>query len=206
MKTGLKKVCFLFVVVGVLAGQICHAAATLSVSPSAVGNDYTGVITLNISGLTNGEAVKVQTYLDLNSNGVVDAGEPLIDAFNLTDGGVTTIGGITNINVPFDSNAATGAITATLSFAPQLENVVGQKIYRVVSNPSGAFTPVTATLDVTNAALPQSISGIVYSNGIAPLAHAIVVALTATNTSYVASTIADSSGQYYLTLPAGSYV
>jgi hypothetical protein len=189
-----------------LMENFCHAAVTLSLSPSAVGNDYTGVITLNISGLTNGEAVKVQTYLDLNSNGVVDAGEPLIDAFNLTDGGVTTIGGITNINVPFDSNAATGEITATLSFAPPLENVVGQKIYRILSNPSGAFTPVTATFDVTNAALPQSISGIVYSNGIAPLANTIVVALTATNTSYVASTVANTAGQYYLTLPVGSYV
>jgi hypothetical protein len=206
MNTALKKVGFLFVVFGVLAGRICHAAVTLSVSPSAVGNNYTGFITLNIAGLTNGEAVKVQTYLDLNSNGVVDAGEPLIDAFNLTDGGVTTIGGITNINVPFDSNAATGAITTTLSFATTLENIVGQKIYRVISNPSGAFTPVTATLDVTNAALSQSVSGIVYSNGIAPLAHAIVVALTATNTTYFASTIANASGQYYLTLPTGGYV
>jgi hypothetical protein len=206
MNTALKKVGFLFVVFGVLAGQICPAAVTLSVSPSAVGNNYTGFITLNIAGLTNGEAVKVQTYLDLNSNGVVDAGEPLIDAFNLADGQANVIGGITNINVPFDSNATTGAITATLSFAPTLENVVGQKIYRVVSNPSGLFTPVTATLDVTNAALPQSISGIVYNNGIAPLAHAIVVALTATNTSYVASTVANESGQYFLTLPVGSYV
>ena len=42
------------------------------------------------------------------------------------------IDGITNINVPFDSNSATGAITTTLNFAPPmvLENIVGQKVYR----------------------------------------------------------------------------
>lgn len=189
-----------------LKASLGNAAVSLTVTPSAVSNTYSGSITLNIAGLTYGETVKVQTYLDLNDNGVVDPGEPLIDVFNLTDGGVAVIGGVTNISVPFDSNPASGAITAALSFAPTLENVVGQKIYRVVSDPPGAFTPATATLNVTNAAQAQSISGIVYSNGVAPLANAVVVALTATNTSYVAATVADASGNYFLTLPAGSYV
>jgi hypothetical protein len=188
------------------SGSFSRAAVALNIEPSTVGNTYPGFITLNITGLTNGETVKVQTYLDLNSNGVVDAGEPLIDAFNLTDGKATVIGGITNISVPFDSNPATGEITASLSFAPTLENIVGQKIYRIVSNPSGAFSPVTAVLNVTNTALGQAVSGIVYSNGIAPLAHAVVVALTATEQNYVGATIADSSGHYYLTLNPGSYI
>lgn len=201
---------FPFATIGVLvwlkAAPLCAGAVTLTVTPSTVSDTYSGSITLNITGLTNGETVKVQTYLDLNNNGVVDPGEPLIDVFNLTDGGAVFIGGVTNISVPFDSNSATGAITATLSFAPTLENMVGQKIYRVVSNPAGAFAPVTATLTVTNAALAQSVSGVVYSNGVAPLANAVVVALTAQNTSYVGATIADASGHYFLTLPAGSYV
>ncbi len=182
------------------------AAVSLTVLPAAVSNTYSGSITLNITGLTNGEMVKVQTYLDLSGDGVVEAGDPLMDAFNLTDGGASIIGGVTNISVPFDSNSATGAITTVLSFAPTLENVVAQKIYRVISSPSGAFTPVTATLTVTNAGLAQSVSGVVYSNGVTPLAHAVVVALTAENTSYVAGTVANASGYYYLTLPPGSYV
>ena len=206
MKIGLQFPLVILIALIWLKAPLCRAAVSLTVTPSAVGNSYSGSITLNITGLTNGESVKVQTYLDLNSNGVVDAGEPLIDVFNLTDGGVSTIGGVTNISVPFDSNSTTGAITTTLSFAPTLENVVGQKIYRVVSNPTGAFTPVTATLSVTNTALAQSVSGTVYSNGTAPLANAVVVALTATNTSYVAATVANASGNYFLTLPTGSYV
>jgi len=185
--------------------NISRAQAGLTVSPAVIGNTYAGAITLNITGLTNGEKVTVQTYLDLNSNGVVDAGEPLVDAFKIADGGAGVIGGITNISVPFDSEPATGAITTSLSFAPPLENIVGQKIYCVSSYPEGAFTPVTATLDVTNAALNQSVSGVVYSNGVTPLPNAVVVAMTVIGQNYAGSTIADGSGNYFLTLPPGSY-
>ncbi|HZQ45626.1 MAG TPA: hypothetical protein VFC07_01330, partial [Verrucomicrobiae bacterium] len=123
------------------AGSAGFAQVTLGVSPSVISNTYAGLITLNITGLTNGEKVTIQRYLDLNANGVIDAGEPLVDAFGITDGGAMVIGGVTNISVPFDSNPAGGAITATLIFAAPytLENTVGQNIYRVVS-PTGNFS------------------------------------------------------------------
>ena len=52
------------------------------------------------------------------------------------------IGGITNLNVPFDSNSATGAITTTISIAPprSLENLVGQFVFQV-SSPVEIFLP-----------------------------------------------------------------
>ncbi len=183
------------------------SAATLTVTPSVTSNTYPGVITLNIAGLTNGEQVNVQTWLDLNANGVVDRGEPMMDAFKITDGGAMIIGGITNINVPFDSNSATGAITTTLSFAPPmvLENIVGQKIYRLVS-PSGNFSPVTATLTVTNAVTAQTLSGTVYSNGITPLPNAVVVVLPPGGNGYVGAVVADSNGHYSINVNPGSYV
>jgi len=93
-------------------------AVTLTVSPSAISNTYTGVITLNITGLTNTEKVLVQKWVDANANGQVDAGELLMDQGSIADGGAMVIGGITNINVPFDSNSTTGAITTTLNFPP----------------------------------------------------------------------------------------
>ena len=148
----------------------------------------------------------MQTYLDLNSNGVVEANDQFLDVFNITDGGAQVIGGITNVSVPYESNTATGAITTALSFAPPLENVTGQKIYRVVSNPSGAFTPVTAVLNITNAAQDQFVSGVVYSNGVTALPGAVVVALTLTNQNFVGATITDGSGHYFLTLSPGAYL
>ena len=205
MKIRSVQVVLLLFMVAFFNANLALASVGLTVSPSVISNTYPGVITLNITGLTNFQPIKVQTYLDLNSNGVIDPGEPLIDVFNLKESGVTTIGGITNLNVPYDSNPATDAITATLSFAPPLQNVVGQKIYRVISNPAGAFAPVIAIADVTNATLEQSVSGVVYSNGVSPMPNAIVVALTQTNQNLAGATVADPSGHYFLTLASGSY-
>jgi hypothetical protein len=180
------------------------APVTLTVTPSVISNTYPGVITLNITGLTNTETVTIQRWLDLNGNGSIDAGEPMIDAFKISDGGAMIIGGITNINVPFDSNPASGAITTTLNCpaALILDTMAGQYVFQMVS-PTGRFSPVTATFAVTNAALGQSVSGIVYSNGV-PFPNAVVVAKNQLADGGAAA-VADSSGHYFLTLPPGSY-
>ena len=51
---------------------------TLTVTPSAVGNDYTGLITLNITGAQTGEKVIIQKYIDANGDGLIEPGEPLM--------------------------------------------------------------------------------------------------------------------------------
>jgi hypothetical protein len=180
-------------------------AVTLTVTPSVISNNYAGDITLNITGLTNTEQVQVQRWIDGNANGVIDAGELMMESFNIADGGAMVINGVTNLNVPFDSNSATGAITTTLNFAANMtiENMVGHFVYAIVS-PGGRFAPVTATFTVTNAALNQSISGTIYSNGV-PSPYAVVVAQDMQAGNPVASAVADAGGNYFLTLPASSY-
>jgi len=182
------------------------SAATLSVSPAVTSNTYAGVITLSITGLTNGEQVEIQKYLDLNSNGIVDLGEPLTDAFRISDGGVALIGGITNLNIPFDSNPAAGAVTTTLNFLPALvtDTFAASSIYRLVS-PTGRFTPVTTTFVVTNAAFTQFLSGTVYSNGLSPFPNAVVVAQDQQANNPAAGSVTDSAGHYSLALRPGSY-
>jgi hypothetical protein len=186
---------------------LLHATpVTLTVTPSVTSNSYSGVIALNIGGLTNSEQVIVQTYLDLNGNGIIDAGEPTMDAFKISDGGAMIIGGVTNINVPFDSNPAGGAITTSLHFAPPavMENVVGRRIYKVVS-PTGNFSPVTASLTVTNGTAAQWLSGTVYGSGAAPLPYAVVFVLPQDN-GYVGAVVADAAGHYNLSVNPGAYV
>jgi hypothetical protein len=181
------------------------SAATLSVTPSITSNTYSGVITLNITGLTNGEQIVIQKYLDLNGNGIVDSNDPLVDAFRVTDGGASIIGGVTNLNVPFDSNPAPDAIITTHNFIPSLivDTFVGSYIYAVTS-PSGRFTPVPATFTVTNTPFAQYVSGTVFSNGV-PLPNAVVVAQDQQINNPTAGTVADSAGRYYLPLAPGSY-
>ena len=206
------KTCFVFVTL--LAGLLAPAAraATLSVTPAAVSNNYTGVITLNIGGLTNNETVVVSKYLDANGNGVLESFEPLVDSFRITDGGASVIGGVTNLNVAYDGNAATGAISATLNQATPLalQNLVGAYIYRVVS-PGNNFSPTNATFVITNAAYAQTVSGTIYSNGVGPLAGAVVVVLESSvggdgGGRYVAGVVADATGHYQLALSPGNYV
>lgn len=198
----LKRLCSLalFATLGPLAG-----AATLAVSPSSTSNTYTGVISLQIGVLTNAEPVVVQSFLDVNANGVVDTGEPMVDTFAITDGGAALIGGKTNLNVPFDSNATGGAITTTLPFAGQVvQDFVGRHIFRVVS-PTDRFAGVEATFTVTNAAFSQSVTGQVLLAG-SPAPYAVVIALTGSDGEYAGGTISDAAGRYSLRLPTNSYV
>ena len=62
------------------------AAAMFATTMALISNTYTGPITLQITGLTNGETVIIQKYIDLDANGVVDAGDILWQQFQLTDG------------------------------------------------------------------------------------------------------------------------
>ena len=181
-------------------------AATLSVSPSSTSNTYSGLITLQIGGLTNAEPVVVQEFLDVNGNGIVDLGELLVDTFPINDGGASLIGGKTNLNVPFDGNAAGGAITTALPAPAQriVADFVGRHIFRVLS-PSDRFTPVDASFLVTNTAFSQSVTGLVFLAG-APAANAVVIALAgAGDGPYAGGTITDGAGRYSLKLPTNTY-
>ena len=59
-----------------LALLLCQngrAAVGFTITPSAVSNTYVGNITLQVTGLTPGDTVVVQKYLDANADGVIDA-------------------------------------------------------------------------------------------------------------------------------------
>ena len=182
----------------------CSAdGASLTVTPSSISNTYSGAFTLQIAGLTNGEPVTIQRYLDLNGNGSVNAGELLIDTFDLADGSVSVIGGVTNLNVPFDTNPTGGAISTTIRQVAGLDVLVGQQLFRLVS-PSGNFAPLTNLLVITNAALAQSVSGTVFSGG-APVPNAVVVVFAQPNNTFVGGTVADNAGHYLVKLEPGAY-
>jgi hypothetical protein len=53
-------------------------SATFSISPSTVSNTYAGYFTLQAGGLTNGEPIVVENYLDVDSNGRLDGNDMLM--------------------------------------------------------------------------------------------------------------------------------
>jgi N-acetylneuraminic acid mutarotase len=185
-----------------LVGTSVHAA-TLNVSPAAVSNAYTGPITLQISGLTNGEPVLFEQFRDADTNGVPDPGEPTLLSLRVADGQVTSIAGVRNASVPGDDDGATNAQIATrlnLPVLPEVNRVVGNYVFRV-SSPTSRFTPVTGAFAITNSAYPWTISGTV-----APATNALVGLLNASGDGeFLAGTYANATGNYSLRVPPGAY-
>jgi len=200
----MKRLNALSICTGTAIFTLSAAALPVSLAPATTSNTYSGVLTLQVSGLTNGEPVVVETYLDVNGNGVIDAGEPLLDSFRVGDGSVKVIGGVTNLNVPWDSNPSSGAITTVLSLSEPIERAIGNHMFRV-SSPFGNFTPQTNIWTVTNANLGQTVSGTI-AEGEVPVPYAMAVALTMPDTSFAGAVFADASGHYSIHLDPGTYV
>ena len=83
------------------------AVVGLSLSSATVQNDFSGQVSLTISGLTPGQTVRVEKFADLNANGVIDGSDALVRSFKVTDGQLPIIGGVRNLNVPGDDDGAT---------------------------------------------------------------------------------------------------
>jgi uncharacterized repeat protein (TIGR03803 family) len=213
MKTSLIRLFVAFAWLAVF-GQAVFAAVTFNITPSAVSNTYNGTITLQINGLTN-KTVVIQKYLDLNTNGVIDGSDWLVQQFTLQDGTNFVIGGVTNFNVPGDLNATTGAITATLNFrnGDFVQNIVGNYLYKL-SSPGGHFEPLTNQFAVANFPFLQTVTGNVVSNSTGTtLPNAVVLMFppprpgdSGPSGNPLAGVVANNAGSYTAQLPPGTYM
>src|SRR6516225_6315226 len=145
-------------------GRAASAVVTLTTTPSVVSNMYNGVVTLKIDGMTNGVAnVVVQKFLDVNTNGTIDAKDLLVQQFQLTAGQANqftndaTVVTVTNF-MPGDMSSTPGQIVAPLNFenGDFMQTIVGHYLYKV-SNPSGQFNPVTNLFVVNNSPFPCAV-------------------------------------------------
>lgn len=210
MKTLFLRLIFLFAVTGWVAQS--HGVA-LTIAPSAVSNTYNGTISFQVTGLTNGESVVVQKFLDANGNGVVDAGDTLWQAFKLTDGHASVFQdgaiAVTNMNVPGDTDSTTGQITALLNLPSSgfEQTIIGKYLF-VLSSPFGNFTPLTNSFTITNVPYAQSLSGSVIANG-TNVPNAVVLLFQPSSNNNLnpqGGVTADNSGNYQISAPAGDYV
>ena len=192
----------------VLSLALSAGGAALTVTPASISNTYAGLITLKITGLNSGETVLVERFVDVNANGVIDANDWLFSSFLVSDGQVTSFGGVADINIPGDSDSVSGQITTSLSFpnSPELSRVAGSELVRV-SSPTSRFTPVVQPMTVTQFPYSQSITGQVTSGG-SPVANAGVglLVLAGGSAVFLEGTIADASGNYSLAAAPSNYV
>jgi hypothetical protein len=181
-------------------------AVGLVVTPASVSADYSGTITLNITGVVSGQTVVVEQFLDPDGDGLVGPEDKLLLRFTVTDGQRSLIGGQRNINVPGDEDLSEdGNIQTVLNFKalPEANRFSAHFIYRV-SPVSGGFTPVSIVFPVTQPSLPQGVTGQVTSGG-SPVAGAFVFLLPASGPGIVVATIADSNGNFTLNTAPGTY-
>src|SRR5262245_7284885 len=118
-----------------LAGTVSRAAVALTLTPSTISNTYPGSVSLQITGLVNGETVLLERFIDANANATVDSGELLVQSFQVTDGRVTTFGGVRDPHIAGDEDGlANGQIGALYYFldSPEFSSGLGSYVFRVL--------------------------------------------------------------------------
>ena len=210
MKTFLARLVLLFALIGWVTRS--PAAVTVLLTPAAISNTYNGTVTLQVTGLTNGETVFVQKFLDANGNGSVDTGDTLWQAFKLTDGHADVFQddaiAVTNLNVPGDTDATPGQITTLLNISQSgFEQTIAGKYLYVVTSPIGNFQPLTNSFAVTNFPFAQAFSGSVIANGTnVPAAAVLLFAGAGKNLNPQGGAVADNLGHYQISAPPGDYI
>lgn len=193
----------------------------LSLNPARVTNDYTGAVQLHVSNLTNGQTVRVDLFLDLANNGVVEPEDPLYQSYSITDGVVPVIDGVTNVNLPFDQDGTVnGQITMNLPSHGDfgLDRVSGNYLCRVY-DPSDGFTPAVTSFRIDPAVYPQGVAGTLLDSATAtPVAGAVVAlidlsgvfgsasSLDLSQALLASSAFTDSLGRYTNSCPPGFYL
>ena len=156
----------------------------------------------------------VQKFLDANADGIIDARDLLVQQFPLTDGRAgMVIGGITNFNVPGDTDTVAGQITAPFNI-PNGDFTQGVWSGNTCSNcrsSGGILRPSSKILTSPIFPWAQQITGTVVSTGAAvTVPNAVVVFFAAPRGGQhgpgnpVAGTVADSSGHFRDSNPAGN--
>ncbi|MDB6112643.1 MAG: hypothetical protein JWR69_4393 [Pedosphaera sp.] len=186
------------------------AAVGLSISPAIITNDYSGNVTLTITGLTNNQPVQAKRFYDLNGNGTIDAGQDfVVQAFTVTDGQLPKIGGVRNLNVPGDDDGATNGQIQTLLDYPGLSSVVGGMTGNFIfklEDENGA-TLATQVFSVAQKVRTQGVRGCITSAATSlPVTNTPVALATANGSGNPVLTLTDPNGNYTLYAPTGSYV
>jgi len=185
------------------------AGPALTITPSAVTNDFVGTVSLHVTGLTTGETIRVEKFFDVNGNGIIDPGEILVESFTVTDGQVPLIGGVRNSNVPGDDDGATNGQATVNLFYPSVGTVAdrigGNYLVRVSDPNNSGVTPAIQTFTVSQKIQPQGVSGRITAAGSGlPLSNAVVV-LAQQNGNGVVGTGTDTNGNYTIYSAPGSY-
>lgn len=189
------------------AGSAARAAVSLAVSPPAITNDYSGKITLTITGLSPAQQVQVKRFYDLSGNGVIGGRDFVVQSFKVTDGQVSEIGGVRNLNVPGDEDGLTNGQIVTRLDYPGLGGpasaVTGNFIFRL-EDQSGN-TLATQVFSVAQQSQPQGVRGLLLSPASVPITNSPVALIDPSGAKNAIAALTDTNGFFQFYAPTGSY-
>jgi hypothetical protein len=148
----------------------------------------------------------VEWYADLNTNGIIDAGDLLITSFQVTDGQAPLVAGLRNLNVPGDDDGLKNGQIEVVSYHPSAASstAIVTSLIRV-SDPSGSLTSVTQAFTIVEKFYPQGITGRLTSAGTGrPLTNAVVGLQSLAGTT-ITFKLCDTNGNYSFYCVPGQY-
>jgi hypothetical protein len=177
--------------------------AALTVSPASLANDYTGAVTLTATGLTSGQTVHVDVVRDLNANGSVNTGEPVVVSSKITDGQAPAVAGMRVPAMPGDGDGAVNGqvrVALTRPTISPLLSVTGKYLCRVRSTTGTLLA--SAALTVTMRGYGQTVSGTVIAGQGVPGA---CVQLASADRTIAIGTLSGTNGSFSISAPPGRY-
>jgi hypothetical protein len=164
---------------------------------------------LTVTGLANQQTVLIEEFRDANGNGAIDAGEPLLLSFKVSDGQVALFAPPPGRGSPGDDdNATNGQVrkVLTLSILPESVRAVGSYVFKV-SALDGSFVPVVQPFVILPGAYPQAVEGRVLDGG-TPVASAMValLAVSGDDAALVTAIWTDGTGHFSLPAPPDDYL
>ncbi|MBX7210034.1 MAG: carboxypeptidase-like regulatory domain-containing protein [Verrucomicrobiaceae bacterium] len=187
---------------------MASGAVNATVTPASTSSIATSPVIVNVTGLTTGQVVIIERFVDANGDGVINAGEFLAEMHTITDGVVSTFGGVAYPVIPGDEDGvANGQISVSVTplLGPELGRLAGAQLIRV-SSPTSAFAAFIRALTITQPVEAQSISGSVTSGGNpVPFASVVLLDATSPNGELARGVVANALGQFTVNAAPGSY-
>ncbi len=182
----------------VLAGP---GGPALGVSPATIAWTSNAWVTVTVSNLTAGAKVDISLYVDVQSNGVVDAVDQLLASFRVQDGVTNSLG--SSVIVDDEDGSANGTVVSRLAYFGQegAFHVIGNYLWQARTVSGG--TSVVTRFSVTQPTSTVWITGSVVNYMTTSPVPAAAVWLEYFDEKNAPEVWTDTNGAFKLYLPSG---
>ena len=195
--------------VGVLVGVVGTAnmasggpsSLTISASPTDIVWTSNEWVTLSVSNLTDGAAVNLELYLDVQENGLVDGSDLLVASYRVQDGQANALG--SSVIVDDEDGEANGIVVSRIAYFGDdgRKRVVGNYLWRArpVSGGLSAIAQFSVTQPISDVWITGSVIDYWSSNAVS----SAVITLECFTKTVTPAVWTGTNGMFMMYLPSG---